>query len=120
MRPRPNESAVVDIIGDIKGKKCIIIDDIIDTAGTITNAANYLIEKGAEEVYITASHAIFSGKAIENIKNSKVAKCVVTDSIPLKEACRDDDKFDVVSIRELLAETIRRIYTRQSISGLFK
>jgi len=120
VRPRPNESAVVDIIGDIKGKKCIIIDDIIDTAGTITNAANYLIEKGAEEVYITASHAIFSGKAIENIRNSKVTKCVVTDSIPLKQECRGDEKFDVVSIRELLAETIRRIYTRQSISGLFK
>lgn len=119
VRPRPNESTVVDVIGDVKGKNCIIIDDIIDTAGTITNAANFLREEGANDVYITASHALFSGSAVERIQNSVVKKCVVTDSVPLPEEKRID-KIEVMSVAPLLAEAIRRIYTNRSVSGLFE
>lgn len=119
VRPKPNESVVVDIIGDIKGKNCIIIDDIIDTAGTITNAANYLVEEGSKKVYITASHAVFSGDAIEKIQNSKVEKCVVTNSIHLDEKKRTD-KMVILSIAPLLAEAMRRIDNCESVSALFR
>ncbi len=119
VRPRPNESTVVDIIGDIKNKKCIIIDDIIDTAGTITNAADYLNENGAAEVYITATHPVFSGPALERIQNSSVVKCIVTDSIPLDEE-QNTDKIVTLSIAPLLAEAIRRIYNHESVSAMFK
>ncbi|MDY3052584.1 MAG: ribose-phosphate pyrophosphokinase [Ndongobacter sp.] len=118
VRPKPNESAVVDVIGNVEGKNCIIIDDIIDTAGTITNAANFLKERGAAEVYITASHAILSGPAIERIENSAVKKCIVTDSIQISKE-KMSSKVEVVSIAPLMAEAIRRIYTNQSVSGLF-
>lgn len=118
VRPKPNVSTVVDIIGEIKNKRCIIIDDIIDTAGTITNAANYLIKEGAKEVYITASHAILSGDACKKIEESEVKKCVVTDSIQLDEAHKTD-KMVVMSIAPLLAEAIRRIHSHKSVSDLF-
>nr|WP_072514417.1 ribose-phosphate pyrophosphokinase [Ndongobacter massiliensis] len=118
VRPRPNESVVVDVIGKVKNKHCIIIDDIIDTAGTITNAADFLQEEGAREVYITASHAILSGSAVERIQNSCVKKCVVTDSIILPEEKRID-KIEVVSISHLMAEAISRISNNRSVSGLF-
>lgn len=118
VRPRPNESTVVDIIGDIKDRKCIIIDDIIDTAGTITNAANYLKEKGAKEVYITASHPILSGAASQRIMDSCVKKCVVTDSIQIPKG-RLCDKLEILSIAPLMAEAIDRIYRHRSVSTLF-
>lgn len=118
VRPRPNESTVVDVIGDVEGKNCIILDDIIDTAGTITNAANFLKERGANDVYICASHPIFSGSAIEKIENSGVKKCIVTDSIAIPEE-KMSPKIEVVSIAPMLAEAIRRIYNNQSVSGLF-
>ncbi len=118
VRPKQNVSTVVDIIGDIKDKNCIIIDDIIDTAGTITNAANYLKENGAKEVYITATHPVFSGSAVQKIEDSAVKKCVVTDSIMLPDE-KKTPKIEVISIAPLLAEAIQRIYRRQSISPMF-
>lgn len=118
IRPRPNVSAVVNLIGDIEEKNCIIIDDIIDTAGTITNAVGYIKEKGAKDVYITATHGVLSGPAVSRIENSLAKKCVVTDSIALPEE-KYSEKIDVVSIAPLLAEAIDRIYNNESVSGLF-
>ena len=116
-RPRPNVSEVMNVIGDIEGKTCIIVDDIIDTAGTITNAANALIAKGAKKVYITASHGVFSGKAIENIANSKVEKCVVTDTIPQEKNL--GGKIEVVSVAQYFAKAIDRINNNRPVSMLF-
>ena len=116
-RPRPNVSEVMNVIGDIEGKTCIIVDDIIDTAGTITNAANALIAKGAKKVYITASHGVFSGKAIENISNSKVEKCVVTDTIPQEKNL--GGKIEVVSVAQYFAKAIDRINNNRPVSMLF-
>lgn len=118
VRPKANVSEVVDIIGNVEGKNCIIIDDIIDTAGTITNAANYLKDHGAKDVYITATHALLSGSASQRILDSAVKKCVVTDSVQIKEE-KWNAKMEVVSVAPLLAEAIRRIYSFQSVSGLF-
>ena len=116
-RPRPNVSEVMNVIGDIEGKTCIIVDDIIDTAGTITNAANALIAKGAKKVYITATHGVFSGKAIENIANSKVEKCVVTDTIPQEKNL--GGKIEVVSVAQYFAKAIDRINNNRPVSMLF-
>lgn len=118
IRPRPGVSAVVNLIGDIKGKNCIIIDDMIDTAGTITNAVASLKEKGAKDVYLTASHGVLSGKAIERIQNSDIEKCVITDTIHIPEE-KLIDKIKVVSIAPLLAEALNRIIHNKSVSGLF-
>ena len=116
-RPRPNVSEVMNVIGDIEGKTCIIVDDIIDTAGTITNAANALIAKGAKKVYITASHGVFSGKALDNITNSKVEKCVVTDTIPQDKNL--GGKIEVVSVAQYFAKAIDRINNNRPVSMLF-
>lgn len=117
-RPRPNESEVMNIIGKVGGQNCIIIDDMIDTAGTITNAADALIERGAKDVYICATHGLFSRNAIERIENSKVKECIVTDTIHLEES-KKSPKIKIMSIHELISEAIRRINTKQSVSGLF-
>lgn len=117
-RPEANVSEVVDIIGNVEGKNCIIIDDIIDTAGTITNAADYLTKRGAKDVYITASHAIFSGNATDKILQSSVKKCVVTDTVKVDEA-KMNHKIEIISIAPLLAEAIRRVYSFKSVSGMF-
>lgn len=117
-RPRPNESEVMNIIGKVKGKNCIIIDDMIDTAGTITNAADALVEQGAKDVYICATHGLFSRNAIERIENSRVKECVVTDTIHLDDS-KKSPKIKVMSVHKLISEAIRRINTKQSVSGLF-
>ena len=117
-RPRPNESEVLNVIGEFAGKNCIIIDDMIDTAGTITNAANVLVERGAKKVFITATHGVFSKDAVQKIENSKVEACVITDSIYLPEE-KLTNKIKVMSISCLLAEAIRRINRNCSVSGLF-
>ncbi len=117
-RPRPNESEVMNIIGEVKGKNCIIIDDMIDTAGTITNAADALVEQGAKDVYICATHGLFSRNAIERIENSRVKECVVTDTIHLDDS-KKSPKIKVMSVHKLISEAIRRINTKQSVSGLF-
>ena len=118
IRPKPNVSFVANVIGDVKGKNCILLDDIIDTAGTITNAAKLLKDSGAEDVYITASHAVFSGPAVERIMDSPVKKCVVTDSIQIPKE-KQFPKLELITLAPLLAQTIQRIYNYESVSELF-
>jgi ribose-phosphate pyrophosphokinase len=118
-RERANESEVMNIIGDVSGKRCLIIDDLIDTAGTLVNAAQALIKAGAKSVSACATHAVLSGPAVERIKNSPLNEVIVTNSIPLNEEARASGKFKVVSIARLLAEAIRRIHHSDSVSSLF-
>ncbi|MEZ4742570.1 MAG: ribose-phosphate pyrophosphokinase [Bdellovibrionota bacterium] len=118
-RDRPNESAVAHIIGEVKGKSCVIVDDIVDTAGSLTKAAEALLEAGAESVTAAIVHPVLSGPAIERIKNSKLDSLLVTDSIPLTHAALSCEKIQQVSVSELLAKAIRRIHNQDSISKLF-
>lgn len=117
-RPRPNVAEVMNIVGNIEGKTAILIDDIIDTAGTITLAANALVENGAAEVYACCTHPVLSGPAIERIQNSKIKELVVTNSIALPEE-KKIDKIVELSVASLLAEAIVRVYEDQSVSTLF-
>ena len=118
-RQKANECEVMNIIGDVDGKKVILVDDMIDTAGTICNAAKALIERGAVKVYACATHAVFSGPAIERLKESVFTKVVVTDSIYLSEEQRFD-KLRVLSASEIFAEAIKRIAKDEPISYLFE
>lgn len=117
-RPRPNESEVLNIIGDINGKTCILCDDMIDTGGTLVNGANYLVNNGAKEVYACATHAVLSGPAIERLTNSSIKEVVVTDSIPVAED-KLFDKLRVMTVAPTFAEAIRRINDNDSVSQLF-
>ena len=117
-RPKPNVSEVMNIIGDVDGKTAIIIDDMIDTAGTITNAAQAILDRGAEKVYACATHGIFSPPAIERIENSVIEKMIVTDSVYLPEDKRID-KIELISVSELIGQAIERIYEERSVSPLF-
>ncbi|MEQ6377524.1 ribose-phosphate diphosphokinase [Bacillaceae bacterium S4-13-58] len=117
-RPKPNVAEVMNIVGNIEGKTAIIIDDIIDTAGTITLAANALVENGATEVYAACTHPVLSGPAIERINNSKIKELVITNTIPLPEE-KQSDKITVLSVAPLISEAIIRVHERQSISILF-
>lgn len=119
-RPKPNVSEVIHIIGNVEGKNCIIVDDMIDTAGTIVNAAESLVKRGAKKVYITATHGIFSGNAVERIENSVVEKCVVADTIPLGEKAKKCDKIDIVTVSDTLAVAIKKINNNESVSILFE
>lgn len=117
-RPMPNVSEVMSVIGDFEGKHAILVDDMVDTAGTITNAAQYLMENGAKDVYIAATHGVFSGAAIERLSDSNVKEVIVTDTIELPEE-KKLDKIKQLEVGPLLAEAIHRINTYESISGLF-
>jgi ribose-phosphate pyrophosphokinase len=117
-RPRPNVAEVMNIVGNIEGKTAILIDDIIDTAGTITLAANALVENGASEVYACCTHPVLSGPAIERIQNSKIKELVVTNSIALPEE-KKTDKIINLSVAPLIGEAIIRIHEEQSVSTLF-
>lgn len=117
-RPRPNVSEVMNIIGNIEGRTAIIIDDIIDTAGTITLAANALIESGAKEVYACCTHPVLSGPAIERIQNSCISELVVTNTIPLPEE-KKIDKITQLSMAPLLGEAIICVHEKLSVSKLF-
>src|SRR5690625_78912 len=117
-RPKPNVAEVMNIIGDIKGKTAIIIDDIIDTAGTMQLAADALIENGATEVYACATHPVLSGPAIERIENSQIKELVVTNTIQLPDEKRID-KITQLSVAPLIGEAIVRIHEDQSVSILF-
>jgi ribose-phosphate pyrophosphokinase len=117
-RPRPNVAEVMNIIGNIEGKTAILIDDIIDTAGTITLAANALVEHGAKEVYACCTHPVLSGPAIERIENSCIKELVVTDSISLPEE-KKTKKVVELSVAELIGEAIIRVHEQQSVSTLF-
>lgn len=117
-RPRPNVSEVMNIIGDIEGKTAIIIDDIIDTAGTITLASDALFERGAKEVYACCTHPVLSGPAIERINHSSIKELAVTNTITLPEE-KKIDKITQLSIAPLLSEAIIRVYEQESVSTLF-
>ena len=118
-RERANESEVMNIIGDVAGKRCLILDDMIDTAGTLVNAANALMAAGAKSVAACATHPVLSGPAVDRIRDSALAEVVVTNTIPLTEAAKATGKFRVVSVARLLAEAIRRIHNSDSVSSLF-
>ena len=118
-RERANVSEVMHIIGDVTGKKCIIVDDMIDTAGTLCGAARALAEKGASSIAAVASHGVLSGPAIERILESPLSEVVVTDTMPLSPAARECPKIKQVTIAKLLGEAIRRIHHGDSVSSLF-
>lgn len=118
-RSGPNVAEVMHIIGDVKGRNAILVDDMIDTAGTLTKAANAVAASGATAVFAMATHAVLSGPAVERIQASKLKKVVVTDSIPLSEAARACDKIEQISIAPLLGEAIRAIHHNDSVSRLF-
>ncbi len=118
-RPKANVAEVMNIIGDVSGRTCLIVDDMIDTANTLCKAASALKERGAERVLAYASHAIFSGQAVDRIKNSDIDMVVVTDTIPLSAQAKACPNIRVVSIAGLLAETLRRINNEESVSYLF-
>jgi ribose-phosphate pyrophosphokinase len=118
-RDRPNESDVMNVIGDVKDKDCLIIDDICDTGGSLCKAAEALMEKGAKSVSAAITHAVLSGPAIDRISKSVLKELVVTDSIPLSEAGKACSKITQLSVAELLSKAIRRIHHAGSISSLF-
>ena len=118
-RPKANVAKVMNIIGDVRGRDCIIVDDMIDTGGTLAKAAEALKEHGARKVYAYATHAIFSGNAAENLENSMIDEIIVTDSIPLCDKMQRVSKVKQLTLSDMLAETIRRISNEESISAMF-
>lgn len=118
-RPRPNESQVMNIIGEVKGKTCVLVDDMVDTAGTLCQAAQALKDQGAARVLAYITHAVLSGTAIEKITRSALDELVVTDTIPLSEAARSAGRIRQLSVAALLGETIRRIRDEESVSSLY-
>ena len=118
-RPKPNVAKVMNIIGDVVGRTCLIMDDMVDTANTLCEASKALKEKGAARVLAYCTHPVLSGPAIERIENSDLDELVVTDTIPLNEAARNCKRIRQLSTAELLAETIRRINNEESVSSLF-
>jgi ribose-phosphate pyrophosphokinase len=119
-RPSPGKSQVMNVIGNVKNKVCILTDDIIDSGGTIVNAADALLKRGAREVHVYATHGVFSGDAVKNIKNSKIKNLVITDSIDSSDKFKKARNIEVLSISVLLAEAIKRISNSTSVSDLFK
>ncbi len=115
-RSKPNEIGKMELVGDVEGKNVVIIDDIIDTAGSITKAGNLIMERGAESVRAFCTHPVFSGEAYERIENSKFSEVVVTDTIPLR---KESSKIKVLSTAELFAEVINRALKTKSISSLY-
>src|SRR5882724_300679 len=118
-RPRPNESKVMNIIGEVEGRTCVLIDDMVDTAGTLCQAAQALKKQGARRVVAYCTHPVLSGPAIQNLSGSQLDELVVTDTIPLSEAARNCNKIRQLSVAELLGETIRRIAFGESVSSLY-
>ncbi|MEP3855879.1 MAG: ribose-phosphate pyrophosphokinase [Porticoccus sp.] len=118
-RPEANQAQVMNIIGEVEGRTCLLIDDIVDTAGTLCKAADALKEQGAKKVIAYCTHPVLSGKAIENIENSALDTLVVTNSIPLTEAARNCVKIRSLSLGQMLAEAMRRVSNEESISAMF-
>ena len=114
----PNESVMGRVVGDVKGQTCVVIDDMIDTAGTITKAVDSLFEAGAKEVIVAATHAVLSGPAVERLRNSRVSEVVVTNTLPIAEESRFD-KLTVLSIAPLLGRAIREVFEDGSVTSLF-
>ncbi len=118
-RERANVSEVMHIIGDVEGRVCVLLDDMIDTAGTLTNGAQALVKAGARSVMAAATHAVLSGPAVERIKASPLVQVVVTDTVPLRPDAVATGKFHVLSVAGLLGEAIKRIHNGDSVSSLF-
>ncbi|HEY0686082.1 MAG TPA: ribose-phosphate diphosphokinase [Steroidobacter sp.] len=118
-RPRPNESEVMNIIGEVEGKTCVLIDDLVDTAGTLCHAAEALKANGAKKVLAYITHAVLSGPAIDRISQSQLDELVVTDTIPLRPDARNCKKIRQLTVAGLLAETMRRIRDEESVSSLY-
>lgn len=118
-RTGPNQSEVMNLIGDVRGKHAVIVDDIVDTAGTLTQAAQAIMEHKAKSVMAVSTHAVLSGEAIQRINESPIEMLVVADTIPLGNKVKKSEKIRVLSVGKLLAEAIRRIHTGESVSSLF-
>jgi ribose-phosphate pyrophosphokinase len=118
-RPRANVAKVMNIIGDVKGRTCVLVDDMVDTAGTLCAAAAALKENGAVRVVAYCTHPVLSGPAVDNLENSVLDELVVTDTIPLRENAAASDKVRVLSIAEMLAEAMYRISNEESVSSLY-
>jgi len=119
-RPKPGQSQVMNIVGEVKGKTCIIVDDIIDSGGTIVNAAKALKDRGAKEVYVYITHGVLSGEAVKKIKNSVIKNLVITDTIDNMNRVKGAKNIEVLSISSLMGEAIKRISNSTSVSDLFK
>jgi ribose-phosphate pyrophosphokinase len=119
-RPQANESKVMNVIGEVGGKTCVLVDDIVDTAGTLCTAAKALKDEGAIKVVSYITHAVFSGNAIEKIIDSELDEMIVSDTIPLSEAAQSCNKIKSLSLDRLLAEAIRRVSNEESISAMFR
>ena len=118
-RPRANESQVMNIIGDVRGRSCVLVDDLVDTAGTLCQAAQALKDEGAVRVIAYITHPVLSGSAVEKISASALDELVVTDTIPLGDSAKKCRRIRVLSVAELLAETMRRIRDEESVSSLY-
>ena len=118
-RDRPNHSEAMHVIGDVKGKIAILMDDMVDTAGTLCHGADTLLENGAKEVHACCSHGVLSGPAVDRLNSSAIKSLVVTNTIPLRENARECGKIKVLSVSSLLAEAIRRIHNEDSVRSLF-
>ena len=118
-RPSPGKSEVMNIIGNVKNKTCIIVDDIIDSGGTIVNAVDALKKSGANEVYVFITHAVLSGDAVKKIQKSKIKKLIITDTIDNDKKIKNNNKIQVLSIASLMSEAIKRIANSNSVSDLF-
>jgi ribose-phosphate pyrophosphokinase len=118
-RPSSNQSEVMNLIGEVEGRTCVLVDDIVDTAGTLCKAAEALKKNGATKVVAYSTHAVLSGSAIENIQNSQLDELVVTNSIPLREDAKKCGKIRTLSLGKLLGESVRRISNEESISAMF-
>ena len=119
-RPSPGRSEVMNIVGDVKNKTCVIVDDIIDSGGTIFNAAQVLKDKGAKEVYVYITHAVLSGNAVEKIEKSQIKKLITTDTIDNSKKIKSSKKIETISIAPIMSEAIKRISNSTSVSSLFK
>ena len=119
-RPAPGKSEVMNVIGNVKGKTCIIVDDIIDSGGTIVNAANALTDRGAKEVHVYITHGVLSGKAVQKIKSSKIKRLVITDTIDNSDKLKGAKNIEILTISQLVGEAIKRISNSTSVSDLFR
>ena len=119
-RPAPGKSEVMNIVGNVSNKNCVIVDDIIDSGGTIVNAAKALKDKGAKDVYVFITHAVLSGEAVNKIENSKIKKLITTDTIDNSKKITKSKKIEVISIAPMISEAMKRISNSTSVSSLFK
>ena len=119
-RPTPGKSEVMNIVGNIKNKNCVIVDDIIDTGGTVVNAAKALKDKDAKDIYVYITHAVLSGQAVEQIEKSQIKKLITTDTIDNSKKIRGSKKIEIISMAPIISEAMKRIANSTSVSSLFK